>query len=115
MGFVSKITLPNASSYDLKDKLANVYAICNTEADVAEKALSITNFEVLVGQTIHVLFVYANSTAAPALKINSLAAQPIFLNNDNVSPWNGGDTVALTWDGQYWRLNDYSQIEVIRL
>ena len=115
MAYISKVTLPNNSSYDLKDKLANIWAICSTDDDVAQKEITIDNFDLVVGMTIHVTFLEANTAASPTLKINSLAAAPIRLINSNISPWDDAETVSLTWDGTYWNLNDYGKIEVVRL
>ena len=115
MSYISKVTLPNNNSYDLKDKLANIWAICSTADDMAQKEITISDFDLVIGMTIHITFVEANSAALPTLKINSLTAAPIRLINDNLSPWDDGETVALTWDGTYWNINDYSKIEVVRL
>lgn len=115
MSFISQITLPNNNSYNFKDKLANVYATCSSAANETEKVVTIANFENVIGQTIHITFLYENSAVAPALKINDLTAQLIYLNNGNINLWNANETVAFTWDGNYWRLNNYDKIEVIRL
>ena len=115
MSYISKVTLPNNNSYDLKDKLANVWAICSTVDDTAQKEITISNFDLVVGTTIHVTFLEANTAASPTLKINSLTAAPIKLINNNLSPWDDGETVSFTWDGTYWNLNDYGKIEVVRL
>ena len=115
MSYISKITLPTNVSYDLKDKLANIWATCSTADDTAQKTVTISDFDLVTGMTIHITFDEANSAASPTLKINDLTAAPIRLVNDNLSPWDDGETVALTWDGTYWNINDYSKIEVVRL
>lgn len=115
MSYISKITLPNNSAYDLKDKLANIWAICSTDGDVAQKEITISNFDLVTGVTIHITFLEANFAASPTLKINSLAAAPIKLINDNIYIWDEGETVAFTWDGTYWNINHFTKVEVVRL
>ena len=115
MAFLSQVTLPNNVSYDLKDKLANLYATCSTAAATAQKEITLTGFELVTGVTIHITFTYSNTAASPTIKVNALEAAPIRLINDNISPWDAGETIAFTWDGTYWNINDYSKIEVVRL
>ena len=115
MANINRITLPDSSVYELRDKNANIYVVCSTAAATAEKAVSISNFTLESGMTVHVLFVNENSAAEPALKVNDEAAIDIYLNDDNVCMWNAGEVVALTYDGSYWRINNYGKIEVVRL
>ena len=115
MNYISKITLPNTSSYQIKDNNSYRYCICETVAGTATKEVMLDSFELLSNITIHVLFINENSAIAPTLKVNDLAAKPIYLNNDNISPWDAGEVVSLTYDGTYWRINDYGKVEVVRL
>ena len=115
MNYISKITLPNTSSYQIKDNNVYRYCVCETAADVATKEVTLDNFELLSNVTIHILFVNNNSAASPVLKINDLATKPIYLNNNNISPWDAGEVISLTYDGTYWRINDYGKVQVIRL
>lgn len=115
MNYISKITLPNTASYQVKDINNYRYCICETAAATAEKSVTLDSFELLSNVTIRVLFINENSAANPTLKIGDLAAKPIYLNNGNISPWDAGEVVSLTYDGTYWRLNDYGKVQVIRL
>ena len=115
MSFISSITLPDTNTYDFKDKLANIYATCTTAAATAQKEVTITNFTLVEGMTIHITFTYGNTAASPTLKVNNLTAEPFYLNYNNVSLWDDGETVALSWDGTYWRVNNYNKVEVVRL
>lgn len=115
MSFISSITLPDTNTYDFKDKLANIYAVCSTAAATAQKEVTIADFTLVEGMTIHITFSYGNTAASPTLKINSLAAAPFKIEFDNVCLWDDGETVALSWDGTYWRVNNYNKVEVVRL
>lgn len=115
MNYVSHITLPDSSSFQIKDPFNYLYGVCTTLGSVAAKEVTLSDFELLDNITIHVKFNEANNAANPTLSVNSSAAKAIFLPNDNISPWDAGEVVSLTYDGTYWRLNDYSKVEVIRL
>lgn len=115
MANINKITLPDATQYNLRDKNANIYAICSTSAEISEKVVTINDFVLENNVTIHVLFTYTNTAENPTLKINNLSASIIYTGDDNIGMWDAGETVILTYDGTYWRINNYNKIEVVRL
>ena len=93
-----------------------LYGTCATEASTAAKVVSnINGFSLTSGVTIHVTFTYANSATSPTLNVNSTGAKSIILNNDNISPWDAGDTVTLTFYDDTWLINDYGKVEVVIL
>lgn len=92
-----------------------LYGECSTGADTAAKTVSISGFALAAGVTIQVKFTYANTAASPTLSVSSTTAASIALNNGNLSPWDDGEVVTLTYDGTNWNINDYGKIEVIRL
>lgn len=93
-----------------------LHGTCSTEASTAAKVVSdITGFTLTAGVTIHITFTYANSAATPTLNVNGTGAKTVVLNNDNISPWDAGDTVTLTYYDNAWLINDYGKVEVIRL
>lgn len=115
MNYIGKVTLPDTSTYKVKDYATLYYAVCNTAAATVIKQVDINEFEQEVGTTIKVLFSNGNSASNPELEINDGNAEPIYLNDGNINLWNAGEVISLTWDGTYWRANDYGKIEVIRL
>lgn len=94
---------------------AHFYGECSTSANEAAKIVNISDFDLVAGVTIHVKFLYANAVSAPTLNVSSTAAKTIILNNNNLSPWDDGEVISLTYDGVNWRINNYSKIEVIKL
>lgn len=115
MAYISKITLPNNSEYDLKDKTAHWYGVVDTVAATAEKETTINGFVLESGSRILLTFTYVNSAAAPTLTINEGTEVPFKLINDNNVLWNEGETCEFVYDGIYWNLINYDKIEVIRL
>jgi len=116
MSYISKITLPDGSSYDIKDSLNNLYAVCSSTGASAYKDITLPDaFGWQEGTTIHVLFANANSNAAPSLRINNTTSALIDLPNGNITPWEAGEVVSFTYNGSVWKINDYGKVEVIRL
>lgn len=107
MGYVKDIKIGSGTPNLIEPVL---YGICSTASNVAAKVTSITNFELVIGVTISVLFIYENTAENPTLN-----EVPIYLNNENISPWDAGETISLTYDGTYWRVNNYGKVEVINL
>ena len=115
MSYISQVTLPNNSSYYLKDKELHYYCACATAANTAEKTVTISDFALVTGVRIIVKFTYGNTAAAPSLSINSGTAVSFYLNEGNVALWEDGETVEFIYDGTYWNMINYDKIEVIRL
>ena len=115
MGYVKNIIIGSNTAHLIEPIL---YTTCNTGAEIAEKTALIDNFELVSGVTIQVRFLYENTSASPTLNISNTGAKTIYLYNDNLSPWNSGEVVSLTYDGTgsgAWYINNYNKVEVIRL
>ena len=130
MADVSKITLPDNSSYDIKDAIArnklNVLthnmATCATGRATAAKVATLANFSLNVGATIAVKFTDTAGTANPTsgnltLNVNGTGAKNIgYFRNGNKAALmysNGGyffnnQTHIFTYDGTYWLYMDWN-------
>lgn len=130
MADISKITLPNNSSYDIKDAIArnklNVLthnmATCATGRATAAKVATLANFSLNVGATIAVKFTDTAGTANPTsgnltLNVNGTGAKNIgYFRNGNKAALrysNGGyffnnQTHIFTYDGTYWLYMDWN-------
>lgn len=109
---ISKIILPNGDICNIKSTI-NLFGICSTNAATAAKTVSITGFNLTNGVTIQVKFTYENEANNPTLNVSSTGAIAITLPNDNLSPWDAGEVVSLTYDGTSWNINDYGKVEVV--
>ena len=82
-------------------------AYCDTAAATAAKAASCTNYNLLSKSYLHVLMVYANSSAsAITLNVNGKGAKPIYINGTASSTSNytlPAGTYLVYYDGtNYW-------------
>ena len=95
----------------------DLYGLCSTASNVANKVVEIQNFELATGVTIHIKFRYKNTASSPTLNVNDTGAYPIHLYSaDSGSPyvtpgsaastWETNSVVSLTFDGYYWAMND---------
>lgn len=129
MADISKITLPNNSSYDIKDATArsklnvliNNMATCATKRATAAKVAALTDFSLTVGATIAVKFT-ATDTTNPAsgnltLNVNGTGAKSIgFCRNGNKAAFNYNSARyfynnairIFTYDGTYWLCMDWN-------
>ncbi len=86
------------------------YGVCSTEANVAEKIVSISNITSLVeGLTIYVKFLNSNTASNPTLNLNNLGAQSIVqygiinaASDADTSGWQSNQIVPLIYDGSAW-------------
>lgn len=127
MADISKITLPNGNTYDIKDNSAlrthqtikqdgvtgatiNRFGTCNTASGTADKLVSITtgNFTLEEGAKVTVKFADVNTAVSPTLNVNSTGAKNIFhqgsqiTDDENVALLSG--TVDFVYDGTQWQL-----------
>lgn len=125
MADLSKITLPNGSTYDLKDTTARAMTgfyvgTCATAAGTKDKAVTLndaTGFSLKPGVIVAVKFTYTNtyssSTANPVtLNVNNTGAKNIYFNvthsgagNTGTYPNNYGQAnkyIFYVYDGTYW-------------
>lgn len=129
MADISKITLPNNSSYDIKDATArsklnvliNNMATCATKRATAAKVAALTDFSLTVGATIAVKFT-ATDTTNPAsgdltLNVNGTGAKSIgFCRNGSKAAFNHNSARyfynnairIFTYDGTYWLCMDWN-------
>lgn len=83
MADLSSITLPNDSTYNLKDATARssivYYGVCDTAADTQVKEVTISGItELFTGLHVRIYFHYAQGyDGQPKLKINNLSAKNI--------------------------------------
>lgn len=130
MADISKITLPDNSSYDIKDAtarsklnvLANNMATCATGRATAAKVATLANFSLNVGATIAVKFTDTAGTANPTsgnltLNVNSTGAKTIgyfkngskaALNYSSAAYFYNNSTHIFTYDGTYWLCMDWN-------
>lgn len=117
MADVSKITLPNGSTYDIKDAVARANADhgnarifsadCSTAAATQRKDVTITECtELIAGDVFVITFTKAQTyNGAPTMQINSLGAKNIRrLTGSNAGryEWNDGEVVVFKWTGTYF-------------
>lgn len=130
MADISKITLPDNSSYDIKDAtarsklnvLTNNLATCATGRGTAAKVATLANFSLNVGATIAVKFTDTAGTADPTsgnltLNVNGTGAKNIgFCRNGSKAAFNYNSARyfynnairIFTYDGAYWLCMDWN-------
>lgn len=125
MADLSKITLPNGDTYDLKDETARAMTgfyvgTCATAAGTKDKVVTLTDatgFSLTVGVVVAVKFTYTNtyssSTANPVtLNVNSTGAKNIWYGVSHSGAGNTGTGTVIygtanryifyVYDGTYW-------------
>lgn len=130
MADISKITLPDNSSYDIKDAtarsklnvLTNNMATCATGRATAAKVATLANFSLNVGATIAVKFTDTAGTANPTsgnltLNVNNTGAKTMgFCSNGSKAALSytraayfyNNSTHVFTYDGTYWLCMDWN-------
>lgn len=117
MAEISKITLPNGDTYDIKDSVARenidhgnariFSGDCSTAAATQRKDVTIAECtELIAGDVFVITFTNAQTyNGAPTMKINSLGAKNIRrLTGTNAGryEWNAGEVVVFKWTGTYF-------------
>lgn len=109
-GYVSRINPGNGTYYAIGSM---AYGVCETAAGTAAKTVDMTGFVPLAGATIHVKFVNSNTASNPTLNVNSTGAFAIrrygttVPSNTAKTSWQAGSVISLTYDGDYWIMNDW--------
>lgn len=86
---------------------SNLFGICSTADDTAQKDVAMSDFDVLVsGVTIHVFFANKNTASNPTLKVGSTSAVAISCNGANEGRWENGAVISFTYNGTNWIQND---------
>ena len=80
MPYISKLTLPNNETYNLKDLRLDNYGTCSTIAGTTIKQVTVNNnsFTLEEGAIVTVKFTITNEASNPTLKVNSTSAKPIY-------------------------------------
>ena len=88
MANISKIKLPNNTTYDIKDAVARgikmYYGTCTTAADTAAKVVTVSadqDFKLTVGALVMVKFSATNTASNVTLNVNSTGAKSIYYAN----------------------------------
>lgn len=117
MADISKITLPNGDTYDIKDAAAreNVdhgnarifSANCSTAAATQRKDVTIAECtELIAGDVFVITFTNAQTyNGTPTMQINSLGAKNIRRvtgTNAGRYEWSAGEVVVFKWTGTYF-------------
>lgn len=77
---ISKLTLPNNETYNLKDLRLDNYGTCSTAAGTVAKTVTVNNssFALVEGVIVTIKFTTTNTAANPTLNVNSTSAKPIY-------------------------------------
>ena len=116
MADISKIILPNKSSYDVKDASARAmpsayYGTCATAAATAAKVVTVSsdqNFVLKAGAVIGVKFTYTNTASSCTINVNSTGAKSIWYNTAAYTGTDSGvcgyanRTIYYMYNGTYW-------------
>lgn len=122
MADISKVTLPNNETYDLKDSVARggignaklFYGTCSSAAAATEKAVTCSEFtagDLVAGTMINVKFDATNSGAVASLtlNVNGTGAKSIkYIYNDSrnnipgASYLSANNMYTFRYDGTYW-------------
>lgn len=116
MSYIGKITT-GGSTYHVGSTL---YGTCDTAAGTAIKVAVVEGFDTLeTGVTVHIKFTNSNTASNPSLEIRpsstsgQQASHAIFVDETRrpgttaFTSWFSGSVVSFTYDGSYWRMNDY--------
>ena len=110
MADISKVTLLNGTTYDLKDAIARYhlpYGVCETGANTTDKTVTIEGItELTAGLTVAVKFTNNNAMVGPTLNVNGLGAKTIkqygtvsVAAADDTSGWRADSLIILVYDG----------------
>ena len=121
MADISQITLPDGTTYDIKDPVARAaagdagagkifYGVCSTAAATQTKVVTIDDFELFTGALIAVKFDNVNTATAPKLNISGTGAINMYsVGTTAVLPntWSAGETLLFIYNGtSYTLIND---------
>ena len=96
------------------------YGVCSTAGNVADKTVSINNFELVEGAMVIIKFTEANAADSPTLNVNDTGAKPMYRYGTTVvsttattNGWSAGTVQIFVYDGtgwirDYWCNNTYS-------
>lgn len=105
----SGITSTDVTNWNNKSKQLTWYGTSNTGATATEKIVSCSNFELVSGAIIGILFTTANTAASPTLNINSTGAKSIHIGNTtpnattNVLKWSANTMLYFLYNGTQFK------------
>ena len=114
MGTVGKISIRD----DTHLIASTAYATCSTAAGTSAKIATIQDsqsFSLFNGETVHVKFTYTNTAVLPTLNINGTGTYPmarygnIAVGTTASTSWQEGAVITVTFDGECWQMNDFSE------
>lgn len=93
--------------------LGNGYGVCDTNATVAAKVVSIGNFILKTNGIVSVMFTKTIDVADATLNVSGTGAKTIRINGSNIQPGavRAGNTVMLQYDGTYWNVVSIQGLE----
>lgn len=82
------------------------YAVCNTAANVGEKAVSVMNWKAEPGMWAVIRFTYSNTATTVSLNINNTGAKQIYYNGRSVDRYylNNHNTYLFIYDGSVFQV-----------
>ena len=113
----SVVTFMYSGSYwNVADNGGTWYgSTCSNASATSAKTSTVNGVVIFKGTSVVVPMTYDNTSTSATLNISSLGAANIYYGNTSTAPttaneygWMAGATVAFTFDGQYWRLDDAS-------
>lgn len=120
MADISQITLPDGTTYDIKDPVARAaagdagagkifYGVSSTAAATQTKVVTIEDFELFTGALIAVKFDNVNTATAPKLNISGTGAINMYsVGTTAVLPnaWSAGETLLFVYNGTSYMVAD---------
>lgn len=82
------------------------FAECTTDSATSEKTITITDFKLIKGAVVHVLFTNTNIADNTTLNINGLGAKELRYQGIPVSSmnsWQADEIVEFVYDGETWQ------------
>jgi len=82
---------------------------CATASDIAAKTVAVSNFSLVAGVNVLVIFTSSNSAASPTLNVNSTGDIAIYHEDGNAASatypayFPAGAEIEFYYDGAYWR------------
>lgn len=120
MADISQITLPDGTTYDIKDPVARAaagdagagkifYGVSSTAAATQTKVVTIDDFELFTGALIAVKFDNVNTATSPKLNISGTGAINMYsVGTTAVLPnaWVAGETLLFVYNGTSYMVAD---------
>ena len=105
----------NGTAWVVTSHPVSYYAECSTASGTANKAVSIPKCVICKGTVLSIQMSYENTVAAPAISMPGTGAIPmraggVAIPATSIYNWVSTSTVSFTFDGQYWSMNNTSDI-----